>query len=79
MTLGYPGEGPPALGGLVVGCHNEAGLRSGDRLIECVNDFIQSRYNIMLLQEHKLNRKGSSDAKELLRGARHCGELLAKR
>ena len=46
-----------------MGCHNEAGLRSGDRLIECIQDFIHSKYNVMLIQEHKLDRKGGVDAK----------------
>ena len=61
-TLGYPGEGPPPLGSLIVGCHNEAGLKSNDRARECITEFIQSQYNVLLLQEHKLDRNMAEDA-----------------
>ena len=44
--------------------HNEAGLKSGTRTIECLNEFIHSHYNVLLLQEHKLDNKKAQDAQE---------------
>ena len=45
-----------------MGCHNEAGLKSGERLSECINEFIRSKYTVMLLQETKLDKKGAAGA-----------------
>ena len=46
----------------MLGCHNEGGLRSGNKLRECLIEFIHSRYNVLLLQEHKLNKKKAEQA-----------------
>ena len=37
-------------------------MKSGNRLIECIDEFIHSKYNVLTIQEHKLDKKAAEDA-----------------
>ena len=59
--------------------HNEAGLRSGTRTVECLNEFLHSHYNALLLQEHKLDRRKAQDAQSWCEARGLCARFSARK
>ena len=45
-----------------MGSHNEGGLKTGTRTVECIDEFIRSKYNVLLIQEHKLDKASAKQA-----------------
>ena len=61
------GEGPPPQGGVLVGCHNENGLRSNNRWMDCIIEFTNSPYHVLLLQETHLSQQDCVKAENMCR------------
>ena len=59
-------------------CHNEAGLKSGRRSIECLNEFLKSPYNVFLIQEHKLDKKKARDAQDWCEARGMCAKFTTR-